>query len=101
MKQIREALMTNTFNVETETDINAVASLLKKWFSMLPQKILAAFTLKEIETVNGRISNALKEIEGYLVDPYRSLWLWIIDLAVVTVFHQETNKMNARNMGSQ
>jgi hypothetical protein len=99
MKQIRESLLNNTFNHETETDINAVASLLKKWFSLLPQKVLGSFQLKEVEAVNGRIKNALKEIEGYLVDPYRSLWLWIIDLSVVTVYHQDSNKMNARNMG--
>ena len=62
---------------------------------MLPSKILNVFSLSEIKDM----ANSESGLRDYLSDPYRSLWMWLLDFAVEVLQNHTLNKITARSLG--
>ncbi|KAL8513487.1 hypothetical protein ACS0TY_012813 [Phlomoides rotata] len=82
--------------VADEIDVHCLASLIKSWFRELPSGVLDGLSPEQVlqcvtEEESVELVKKLKPTEGCL------LW-WAIDLMADVVEHQESNKMNARNI---
>jgi hypothetical protein len=68
------------------------------WFRELPQPILNSIPNAELHKCE-EISDSLKLYET-LPEPQKTLMKWIVDLLADTAARESSNKMGARNLGT-
>eukprot|EP00735_Rhodelphis_limneticus_P004829 TRINITY_DN16476_c0_g1::TRINITY_DN16476_c0_g1_i1::g.1800::m.1800 TRINITY_DN16476_c0_g1::TRINITY_DN16476_c0_g1_i1::g.1800 ORF type:complete len:399 (+),score=91.67,sp/Q54Y72/GACA_DICDI/39.78/2e-33,RhoGAP/PF00620.22/3.4e-24,WH1/PF00568.18/5e-09,WH1/PF00568.18/4.7e+03,WH1/PF00568.18/3.9e+03,PBD/PF00786.23/4.6e-05,L27_1/PF09058.5/52,L27_1/PF09058.5/32,L27_1/PF09058.5/1.5e+03 TRINITY_DN16476_c0_g1_i1:69-1265(+) len=78
-------------------DVNCIANLIKVWFRELPKSILSSIPKEKIAFASDKEEEAYKIIEG-LVEPNRSIMLYLLDLISNISRHHAVNKMSPRNM---
>lgn len=92
---VREQLESGSF--EFCEDINVIAALVKNWFRECPDKILKNIPtdlLYGASTSEEKCQKCVNTLE----DPFKSIFLWLVDLCVAISSFQNVNKMNAKNL---
>ncbi len=92
---VRQALNTNNFEFRIN-DINCIANALKVWFRELPIKVLNP--IPKTRVIKCSTQQEVGEIIDSLMEPYKSVFQWLLDLAVQVVQNSNKNKMDAKNM---
>ena len=92
---VKEALNTNNFEFRIN-DINCVANAIKVWFRELPIKVLNPISKEKVFKCSSQ--DEVAEIISSIAEPYKSLFEWLLDLAVQVVDNVNKNKMDAKNM---
>ncbi|ETO21352.1 rac GTPase activating protein, partial [Reticulomyxa filosa] len=67
------------------------------WFRDLPVKVLHNVSTDKIEKCN-KIEDTSDVIQQCLVEPHKSMFEWLLDLAVDVCEHKDANRMDAKNM---
>lgn len=82
--------------VPEDIDVHCLAGLIKAWFRELPSGVLDGLSPEQVLQCNTEeeaveLVKQLKPTEGALLN-------WAVDLMADVVEHEESNKMNARNI---
>ncbi|KAL1542681.1 Rho GTPase-activating protein 2 [Salvia divinorum] len=82
--------------VPEDIDVHCLAGLIKAWFRELPSGVLDGLSPEQVLQCNTEeeaveLIKQLKPTEGALLN-------WAVDLMADVVEHEESNKMNARNI---
>ncbi|KAL3531406.1 hypothetical protein ACH5RR_010728 [Cinchona calisaya] len=93
-ENVRDQL--NRGNVPNDIDVHCLAGLIKAWFRELPSGVLDGLSPEQVlqchtEEESVELVKQLKPTESTLLN-------WAIDLMADVVEHEESNKMNARNI---
>lgn len=94
-KILRQKLNRNDDDYRVD-DINCIANAIKVWYRDLPIKVLNPVPVDMVS--NCKSSEEAIKIISHIPEPYRSLFEWILDLAVDVVAEVKVNRMDARNM---
>eukprot|EP01117_Protostelium_nocturnum_P010395 TRINITY_DN373_c0_g1_i1.p1 TRINITY_DN373_c0_g1~~TRINITY_DN373_c0_g1_i1.p1 ORF type:complete len:625 (-),score=239.29 TRINITY_DN373_c0_g1_i1:58-1932(-) len=99
MKRVVKGFNSKSERIESTVaieDSHSLATITKRWFMYLPVKVLNGLPLHLIPLIlnEKKDSNAVVQ---YLEEPYRSLFLWVIDLGARVILHSDRNKMNAKS----
>ena len=70
----------------------------KVWYRDLPVKVLSPIPKERMLRGVASQDEVAGIVEDHLFEPYRSLFLWLLDLAVDVVANAQHNKMDAKNM---
>jgi len=92
---VKCALNNNDFEFRIN-DINCIANAIKVWFRDLPNKVL--MTISKERVLKCTKQSEVAEIIVDIMEPYKSLFEWLLDLAVQVVANVNRNKMDERNM---
>ncbi|ETO05925.1 hypothetical protein RFI_31473 [Reticulomyxa filosa] len=85
-------------NVPTlDMDHDCTANAIKVWFRDLPVKVLNPMPLDKIEKPS-KLEDMAQTIREFLPEPYRSVFEWLLDVAVEVCEFKELNRMDARNI---
>merc|ERR1712176_721611 len=76
---VKQALNTNNFEFRIN-DINCIANAIKVWYRDLPQKVLNPISKEKVTACSDQ--HQVAEIIATLSEPYKSLFEWLLDLAV-------------------
>ena len=77
-------------------NIHSVATMIKRWFKELPQRILVGIDPVQLtESENAKL-NVLNVLSPF----YSSMLLWLFRLILVPVRNQETSLMDPKNIGT-
>lgn len=82
--------------VPQDIDVHCLAGLIKAWFRELPSGILDGLSPEEVLQCNTEEESI--ELVKQLKPTETALLSWAIDLMADVVEHEDTNKMNARNI---
>ncbi|KAK4357312.1 hypothetical protein RND71_022922 [Anisodus tanguticus] len=93
-EQIRDQL--NRGIVPDDMNIHCLAGLIKAWFRELPSGVLDELPPEQVLQCNSE--EEFIELVKQLKPTETALLKWAIDLMADVVEHEETNKMNARNI---
>ncbi|KAL1825890.1 hypothetical protein DCAR_0314085 [Daucus carota subsp. sativus] len=93
-EHVREQL--NRGIVPQDIDVHCLAGLIKAWFRELPSGILDGLSPEEVLQCNTEEESI--ELVKQLKPTETALLSWAIDLMADVVEHEDTNKMNARNI---
>lgn len=79
-----------------DIDVHCLAGLIKAWFRELPSGVLDGLSPEQVLQCNTEeeavdLIKQLQPTEGALLN-------WAVDLMADVVEHEESNKMNARNI---
>jgi hypothetical protein len=93
--EVKAALNESRF--KTCADVNCVAHLLKVWFRDLPNRLMENVDRAKLQaaTCDERAAGALV---SSFVDPQATILSWLIDLCVKVASHEDSNKMNSKNL---
>lgn len=78
-------------------DVNAVATLIKRWFGELPVRVFAAMPKGEYERCVGDEA-ACATFPDRLAEPHRTLFLWFAAILIDVAKRQHINKMGPGNL---
>jgi len=100
MKEMKLALNTDHFGPDDFVqDPHSVASLIKRWFGELPQRIFSSVSSAQITAACQPDGGQLAvDIVHSLPEPQKSLFGWLSTLLVETALLHETNKMTPSNL---
>ncbi|MFS7941485.1 putative Rho GTPase activation protein [Helianthus anomalus] len=93
-EEVREQL--NRGTVPEDIEVHCLAGLIKAWFRELPCGVLDGLSPEEVLQCNTEDDCA--ELVKHLKPTETALLNWAVDLMSDVVEHQESNKMNARNI---
>ncbi|KAJ8547467.1 hypothetical protein K7X08_011053 [Anisodus acutangulus] len=93
-EQIRDQL--NRGIVPDDMNVHCLAGLIKAWFRELPSGVLDELSPEQVLQCNSE--EEFIELVKQLKPTETALLKWAIDLMADVVEHEETNKMNARNI---
>ncbi|KAL1816610.1 hypothetical protein ACET3Z_019184 [Daucus carota] len=82
--------------VPQDIDVHCLAGLIKAWFRELPSGILDGLSPEEVLQCNTEEESV--ELVKQLKPTETALLSWAIDLMADVVEHEDSNKMNARNI---
>ncbi|XXQ33951.1 Rho-GAP domain-containing protein [Plasmodiophora brassicae] len=93
-KAVKRQLNDGTF--ESCADINSVANNLKVWYRDMPYKLLQGVSVDDMAqcTTSEQTAALIERIK----EPYRSLFLWTLDVFVKYSSSSDQSKMNAHNL---
>eukprot|EP01083_Nonionella_stella_P314263 1131504_1 len=92
---VKQALNTNNFEFRIN-DINCIANAIKVWYRDLPIKVLNPISKQVI--IKASSAKEVAQCIASLNEPYKSIFEWLLDLAVQVVENVTKNKMDAKNM---
>ncbi|ETO14434.1 RhoGAP domain-containing protein [Reticulomyxa filosa] len=90
-------LMLDSNVFENDMHHNCVANAIKVWYRDLPIKVLHTVPLERIEK-SSAVEDAADVIAKCLTEPHKSVFEWLLDLAVEVCEHKDINRMDAKNM---
>ncbi|KAD5316738.1 hypothetical protein R6Q59_031900 [Mikania micrantha] len=93
-EEVRNQL--NRGTVPDDIEVHCLAGLIKAWFRELPCGVLDGLSPQEVLQCNTEYQCA--ELLKHLKPTETALLNWAVDLMSDVVEHQESNKMNARNI---
>ncbi|KAF5800558.1 putative Rho GTPase activation protein [Helianthus annuus] len=93
-EEVREQL--NRGTVPEDIEVHCLAGLIKAWFRELPCGVLDGLSPEEVLQCNTEDDCA--ELVKHLKPTETALLNWAVDLMSDVVEHEESNKMNARNI---
>ncbi|KAJ8543336.1 hypothetical protein K7X08_005859 [Anisodus acutangulus] len=93
-EQVRDQL--NRGIVPDDINVHCMAGLIKAWFRELPAGVLDGLSPEQVLQCNSE--EEFIELVKQLKPTETALLKWAIDLMADVVEHEETNKMNARNI---
>ncbi|XP_027116512.1 rho GTPase-activating protein 2 [Coffea arabica] len=93
-EHVRDQL--NRGNVPDDIDVHCLAGLIKAWFRELPSGVLDGLSPEQVLQCNTEEDSV--ELVKQLNPTETALLNWAIDLMADVVEHEESNKMNARNV---
>nr|XP_043621644.1 rho GTPase-activating protein 2-like [Erigeron canadensis] len=93
-EEVRDQL--NRGNVPEDIEVHCLAGLIKAWFRELPCGVLDGLSAEEVLQCNTEEECA--ELVKHLNKTEAALLNWAVDLMSDVVEHEESNKMNARNI---
>lgn len=79
-----------------DIDVHCLAGLIKAWFRELPSGVLDGLSPEQVLQCN--TEEEFVELVKQLKPTETALLNWAIDLMADVVEHEESNKMNARNI---
>lgn len=79
-----------------DIDVHCLAGLIKAWFRELPSGVLDGLSPEEVLQCN--TEEEAVELIKQLKPTETALLNWAVDLMADVVEHEESNKMNARNI---
>lgn len=82
--------------VPEDIDVHCLAGLIKAWFRELPCGILDGLSPEEVLNCNSEEESV--DLLKNLKPTEAALLCWAVDLMADVVEHEESNKMNARNI---
>ncbi|KAG9154127.1 hypothetical protein Leryth_000622 [Lithospermum erythrorhizon] len=82
--------------VPDDIDVHCLAGLIKAWFRELPSGVLDGLSPEQVLQCN--VEEEFVELVSQLKPTETALLNWAIDLMADVVEHEESNKMNARNI---
>lgn len=86
----------NRGNVPDDIDVHCLAGLIKAWFRELPSGVLDGLSPEQVLQCNTEEESV--ELVKQLKPTETALLNWAVDLMADVVEHEESNKMNARNI---
>ncbi|KAL8530785.1 hypothetical protein ACS0TY_007720 [Phlomoides rotata] len=93
-EHVREQL--NRGIVPEDMDVHCLAGLIKAWFRELPSGVLDGLSPEQVLECN--TEEECVELIKQLKPTENALLSWAVDLMADVVEHEESNKMNARNI---
>jgi hypothetical protein len=96
IKRVKAEMNNNQFNVQTNYDVNTIASLIKIWYRELPTPVLNALP-KEC-FMNSTEPNLFLEAYNEMPDPNKALVAWLVDFLLAVAEKQAINKMTIQNL---
>ncbi|KAL3517505.1 hypothetical protein ACH5RR_020094 [Cinchona calisaya] len=93
-EHVRDQL--NRGNVPDDIDVHCLAGLIKAWFRELPSGVLDGLSPEQVLQCNTEEESV--ELVKQLKPTEKALLDWAVDLMADVVEHEESNKMNARNI---
>ncbi|KAL6978448.1 Rho GTPase-activating protein 2 [Sarracenia purpurea var. burkii] len=94
-EEVRKQL--NRGIVPTNIEVHCLAGLIKAWFRELPSGVLDGLSPEQVLQCNAEAEESA-ELVKQLPPTEAALLDWAIDLMADVVEHEESNKMNARNI---
>lgn len=82
--------------VPEDMDVHCLAGLIKAWFRELPSGVLDGLSPEQVLECN--TEEECVELIKQLKPTENALLSWAVDLMADVVEHEESNKMNARNI---
>ncbi|GAA0163042.1 cytoskeletal protein [Lithospermum erythrorhizon] len=82
--------------VPDDIDVHCMAGLIKAWFRELPSGVLDGLSPEQVLQCN--VEEEFVELVDQLKPTESTLLNWAIDLMADVVEHEDSNKMNARNI---
>ncbi|XP_076883676.1 rho GTPase-activating protein 2-like [Bidens hawaiensis] len=93
-EEVRDQL--NRGTVPEDIEVHCLAGLIKAWFRELPCGVLDGLSPEEVLQCN--TEDECAELVKHLKPTETALLNWAVDLMSDVVDHEESNKMNARNI---
>lgn len=93
-EHVRDQL--NRGNVPDDIDVHCLAGLIKAWFRELPSGVLDGLSPEQVLQCNTEEESV--ELVKQLNPTETALLNWAVDLMADVVEHEESNKMNSRNI---
>ncbi|KAJ9547676.1 hypothetical protein OSB04_020219 [Centaurea solstitialis] len=93
-EEVRDQL--NRGMVPEDIEVHCLAGLIKAWFRELPCGVLDGLSPEEVLQCN--TEEECSELVKHLKPTETALLNWAVDLMTDVVEHEESNKMNARNI---
>jgi len=95
IKDIKYELNTNLFKDTTEVD--CIASLLKRWFGELPTRLFSSLTMTMLESAVDDIDETMNLLNK-LPEKEKNLYMWLLDLMFSVAQYEDINKMTPENI---
>ena len=76
-------------------NIHSVATMLKRWYKELPERILVNVDIKTLVDNNQKCT-----LQSHINPVYASLLTWLFRLLLIPVQHYETTLMDPKNLGT-
>uniref|UniRef100_A0A7R9UBW6 Rho-GAP domain-containing protein n=1 Tax=Pinguiococcus pyrenoidosus TaxID=172671 RepID=A0A7R9UBW6_9STRA len=80
-------------------DPNIAATLIKVWFREMPVRLLSVIRPEKLIQASEGALDPLEVINTEYPEPYRSLFLWLIDTLAGVVANEQTTLMSSQNIG--
>ncbi|PRP86826.1 rac GTPase activating protein [Planoprotostelium fungivorum] len=78
-------------------DYHSIATLIKRWFSNLPYKLMQGLPVEMISPFTEKKKD-VTAVAAQLEEPYGTLLVWLIDLSARVTLYSEKNLMNPNNI---